>query len=72
MKYRQYRNLLKNAISVKYEQYLVRESSEITKNPKRAWNLIHTKTKTKRLPNLMYSDGKKVSEPLQIANLYND
>ena len=71
-KYRQFRNMLKTAITRNYNQYLSREASEITKNPKRAWNLIHTKTKNKRLPNIMHLDDQVASNPNQVANLFND
>ena len=70
-RYRQLRNTLKNAIHEKYNQYLVRESSEIVNNPKRAWNLIHSKTKTKRLPSVMQLDRVTATTPSQIANIFN-
>ena len=70
-RYRQLRNTLKNAIHYKYNQYLFKESSEIVNNPKRACNLIHSKTKSKRLPNIMQSEALTATTPLQIANMFN-
>ena len=71
-KYRDYRNNLKQLIARKYNQYLVDESSEITTNPKRAWNLINTKTKTKRIPSLVNLDGTDASNQFDAACLFNN
>ena len=71
-KYRHYRNLLKTAVSNNYNRYLSREASEISQNPKRAWNLIHKRTKTKRLPNIMQLDDKVASTTKQVADLFNE
>ena len=70
-RYRQSRNILKNTITEKYNQYLVRKSSELVNNRKRAWNLIQSNNKSKRIPNVMQLDSTVATTPFQIADLFN-
>lgn len=62
------RALIKNQISVAYENYLSNIQNSISSNPKKFWNFVNTKNRTSRIPGEMNYGTSRLQSPQEIVN----
>ncbi len=69
--FRALRNKLQKLMDIKYDSYINSFDIKLKDNPKKFWSLFKIKTKAKSLPNTLHLGDQTATEPLKIAELFN-
>ena len=71
LKYKKMRNKLQRALKNNYASYINSLGISVTKNPKKFWSFVKTKTGTKSVPETMKVDNRDVTNKKEIAEAFN-